>query len=103
MIERPRAGERAVLVRLGLGMPVKREDLEEFEQLARSAGAYPVATITGRRARPDGRDRSCIQDGAGRPSAAGAVSLELSARGLTSRNRVREAATLPEQLLELPT
>jgi GTPase len=55
MFERPRAGERAVLVRLGLGMPVKREDLEEFEQLARSAGAYPVATITGRRERPDPR------------------------------------------------
>jgi len=42
-------------VRLGLGMPVKREDLEEFEQLARSAGADPVATITGRRERPDSR------------------------------------------------
>ena len=55
MFERPRAGERAVLVRLGLGTPVKREDLEEFEQLARSAGADPVATITGRRERPDSR------------------------------------------------
>src|SRR5580698_514431 len=55
MFERPRAAERAVLVRLGLGGPVKREDLEEFEQLARSAGAYPVATITGRRERPDPR------------------------------------------------
>src|SRR5580658_8430178 len=55
MFERPRAAERAVLVRLGLGMPVKREDLEEFEQLARSAGASPVATITGRRERPDPR------------------------------------------------
>src|ERR1700681_3404179 len=55
MFERPRAGERAVLVRLGLGGPVKREDLEEFEQLARSAGALPVATITGRRSRPDSR------------------------------------------------
>ena len=42
-------------MRLGLGMPVKREDLEEFEQLARSAGADPVATITGRRERPDSR------------------------------------------------
>ena len=39
----------------GLAMPVKREDLEEFEQLARSAGAHPVATITGRRERPDPR------------------------------------------------
>jgi GTP-binding protein HflX len=55
MIERPRAGERAVLVRLGLGAPVESEDLEEFAQLARSAGAHPVATITGRRAHPDPR------------------------------------------------
>ena len=39
----------------GLAVPVKPEDLEEFEQLARSAGAQPVATITGRRERPDPR------------------------------------------------
>ncbi|HEX4024663.1 MAG TPA: ribosome rescue GTPase HflX [Steroidobacteraceae bacterium] len=55
MFERPRAGERAVLVRLGLGGAVKREDLEEFEALARSAGAEPVATVIGRRERPDSR------------------------------------------------
>jgi GTPase len=55
MFERPRATERAVLVRLGLGAAVRPEDLEEFEQLARSAGAEPVATITGRRDRPDSR------------------------------------------------
>ena len=55
MFERARAAERAVLVRLGLGAAVEPEDLEEFEQLARSAGAQPVATITGRRARPDSR------------------------------------------------
>ena len=55
MFERPRAGERAVLVRLGLGDPVKSEDVEEFQALARSAGAEPVATITGRRVRPDPR------------------------------------------------
>lgn len=55
MFERPRAGERAVLVRLGLGDAVKPEDLEEFARLARSAGATPVATITGRRERPDPR------------------------------------------------
>jgi GTP-binding protein HflX len=53
MFERPRAGERAVLVRLGLGGPVRPEDVEEFQQLARSAGATPVATVTGRRERPD--------------------------------------------------
>jgi len=44
-----------VLVRLGLGAQVDPEDLEEFKQLALSAGAQPVATVTGRRARPDPR------------------------------------------------
>ena len=44
-----------MLVRLGLGAPVKSLDLEEFEQLARSAGTEPVATITGRRQRPEPR------------------------------------------------
>ena len=53
MFERPRSGERAVLVRIGLGGPVEHEDLEEFAQLALSAGATPVATLTGRRERPD--------------------------------------------------
>jgi GTP-binding protein HflX len=53
--ERPRTGERAVLVRLGLGAPVDSEDLQEFTQLATSAGAIPVATVTGRRDRPDAR------------------------------------------------
>jgi GTP-binding protein HflX len=43
------------LVRLGLGAPVDPEDLQEFTQLARSAGAVPVATVTGRRERPDSR------------------------------------------------
>lgn len=55
MFERPRSGERAVLVRVGLGEPVRAEDLEEFNQLARSAGATPVALVTGRRERPDPR------------------------------------------------
>lgn len=55
MFERPRSGERAVLVRLGLGAQVDPEDLQEFTQLALSAGAQPVATITGRRDRPDPR------------------------------------------------
>jgi GTPase len=55
VFERPRSGERALLVRLGLGAPVDPEDLEELSQLARSAGAVPVATVTGRRERPDSR------------------------------------------------
>jgi GTPase len=53
VFERPRSGERAVLVRLGLGVPVDSEDLLELRQLAVSAGAQPVATVTGRRERPD--------------------------------------------------
>jgi GTP-binding protein HflX len=42
-------------VRLGLGAPADPEDIQEFEQLARSAGAIPVASIGGRRDRPDPR------------------------------------------------
>src|SRR5579859_6880456 len=55
MFTRPRSGERAVLVRLGLGTQVDPEDIEEFTQLALSAGFQPVATVTGRRDRPDPR------------------------------------------------
>jgi GTP-binding protein HflX len=55
MFERPRSGERAVLVRLGVGAPADPEDIGELRQLAVSAGAEPVATITGRRDRPDPR------------------------------------------------
>jgi GTP-binding protein HflX len=48
-----RRGARAVLVRLGA--PLDPEDLNEFTQLATSAGAIPVVSITGRRDRPDPR------------------------------------------------
>ena len=53
MFERPRSGERAVLVRLALGAPADPEDLREFTQLAVSAGAIPVVSIGGGRDRPD--------------------------------------------------
>jgi GTP-binding protein HflX len=55
VFERPRAGERAVLVRLGIGAPADPEDIQEFEALTRSAGAVPVVNIGGRRDRPDPR------------------------------------------------
>jgi GTP-binding protein HflX len=55
LFERPRAGERAVLVRLGIGAPADPEDIQEFEALTRSAGAVPVVNISGRRDRPDPR------------------------------------------------
>jgi GTPase len=55
VFERPRSGERAVLVSLGLGAPADPEDVEEFTQLALSAGALPVATLTARISRPNPR------------------------------------------------
>jgi GTP-binding protein HflX len=55
MFDRPRTGERAVLVRLALGAPADPEDLQEFTQLALSAGAIPVATLGGSRDKPDPR------------------------------------------------
>jgi GTP-binding protein HflX len=55
MFDRPRTGERAVLVRVGLGEAVRPEDLSEFSQLACAAGALPLVTITGRRERPEPR------------------------------------------------
>ncbi len=53
MFERPRSGERAVLVHLDLQQESEREDLEEFEELATSAGARPVAIVAGARRLPE--------------------------------------------------
>ena len=55
MFERPRSGENAVLVRIGIGEPASEQDLSEFTALAVSAGAQPVATVNGFRRRPDSR------------------------------------------------
>jgi GTP-binding protein HflX len=55
LFERPERGERAILVRIGLGAPTDVDELAEFDALARSAGAVPVATITGSRKTPDPR------------------------------------------------
>jgi GTP-binding protein HflX len=53
MFERPAAGENALLVQLDFGAGDFAERFSEFELLATSAGARPVATITGRRGHPD--------------------------------------------------
>ncbi len=53
MFERPRTGERAVLVHLSAQSV--QDDLSELTELAHSAGAIPVATITGSRRTPDPR------------------------------------------------
>ena len=55
MFERPRAGEKAVLVHLDLGRVSDPEEVEEFRLLARSAGAEIVGQIGGSRATPDRR------------------------------------------------
>ncbi|MCB1825459.1 MAG: GTPase HflX [Candidatus Competibacteraceae bacterium] len=55
MFERPRGGERTVLVHLSLDKPESSQDFTEFQELAASAGAECVALITGRRRAPDPR------------------------------------------------
>ncbi len=55
MFERPRSGERAILVRIGLGHAPDPDELSEFEALARSAGADVLALIQGTRRSPDPR------------------------------------------------
>ena len=55
MFERPRDGERALLVRIGLGGPPPKDELTEFEALASSAGAQVLGLVTGTRRAPDSR------------------------------------------------
>ncbi|MFO8023937.1 ribosome rescue GTPase HflX [Thiohalophilus sp.] len=55
MFERPQAGERAVLVHLALQAEQQQEEPGEFRELAVSAGAEPIAVITGSRAVPHPR------------------------------------------------
>src|SRR5436190_2868027 len=53
MFERHRGGDRAVLVQLDFGGGHAESDLAELTELARSAGATIVGTVTGRRQKPD--------------------------------------------------
>ena len=55
MFERPQLGERAILVHVDFPGTNDPEDLLEFADLARSAGARPVATVTAGRSAPDAR------------------------------------------------
>ncbi|HHC72071.1 MAG TPA: GTPase HflX [Thiotrichales bacterium] len=55
MFERPTGGERAILVHLDLATGQHPQQLEELVELARSAGAEPVAEVRGSRAAPDPR------------------------------------------------
>ena len=55
MFERPETGERAILVHVYFPDAAGQEDLQEFTELVRSAGAVPAATVTATRAVPDPR------------------------------------------------
>jgi GTP-binding protein HflX len=53
MLDRPDGGDAAVLVSLDLGEAGYEESLEELRQLASTAGLNVLATVEGRRAKPD--------------------------------------------------
>lgn len=53
MLERPAAGERAVIVQLDFGQPDIEDQLEEVRLLTESAGGSVVAEVFGRRHSPD--------------------------------------------------
>ncbi|HTB27865.1 MAG TPA: GTPase HflX [Steroidobacteraceae bacterium] len=53
MFERPRGGERALLVGVGVGHPVDPHDVAEFKAPAASAGAISVGVVLATRPRPD--------------------------------------------------
>jgi GTP-binding protein HflX len=55
LFERPDSGERAILVHVNFPSETHQEDLQEFIELVRSAGADPVAVITATRATPEPR------------------------------------------------
>lgn len=51
----PEQAERAILVHLDIGKKKDAADFLEFQELARSAGALPVALVTGSRPSPDAK------------------------------------------------
>jgi GTP-binding protein HflX len=56
LIERPRRrGERVVLVHVDFNGTKQTAEIDEFQQLAVSAGGVPIATINGRRSAPNPR------------------------------------------------
>ena len=53
MFERPRGGDRALLVNLDFGEPDQAARISELQELAASCGLNVVGLVQGRRARPD--------------------------------------------------
>ena len=55
LFDRPRSGERAILVHLKFPQEKNREELDEFRELVTSAGALPIAVVKGSRNSPHPR------------------------------------------------
>ena len=55
MFERPQTGERAILVHVALRGPADPDELQEFTELARSAGAEVLELVSNQRKVPDSR------------------------------------------------
>ena len=53
MFERPRGGDRALLVNLDFGEPDQPARISELQELAASCGLNVIGLVRGRRARPD--------------------------------------------------
>ena len=53
MFERPRGGERCILVQLAIGRALEPDTAEEFRLLATAAGAEVVGSVGGQRDEPD--------------------------------------------------
>ncbi len=53
MFERPRSGERAILISFEFHSMPDTPDVQEFTSLAQSAGALPLQVLTGKRSSPD--------------------------------------------------
>jgi GTP-binding protein HflX len=53
LLDRPRSGERALLLHVGLNRSPHEDETQEFRALAESAGAEVVAEVQARRERPD--------------------------------------------------
>jgi GTP-binding protein HflX len=53
LLDRPRSGERALLLHIGLARPCFDDEVQEFRALAESAGAHVVCEVQARRERPD--------------------------------------------------
>ncbi|TVO75968.1 ribosome rescue GTPase HflX [Sedimenticola selenatireducens] len=55
MFERPKIGEKAILVHIDMDSKADSDELAEFQELSISAGAMPVGFVTGTRRSPDSR------------------------------------------------